>query len=274
MKKFIILFIVFILAFSQLPILEVLAETRDLDDSGINFTVIQDEEDFMLYQMEENRIVYEYEEITVDDVVHTKKYKITGSLRNLIEDSSTTLILSDDRLILSTFDNMNKTTEQTSLDLNNLNVGETGNSVTTFARCSKIWPDGYTGKKEAITGHAYANNYGEKLGISRLGTLDIIVKTPDKKFDEYTRLVDSLVAQEIQLIPFVGGAQALGELTKAIGNGNVTLATLKSVLKKLGKSIPAVGTLVSMVTYFNTNHKANVSRDGLNGKSVRRGFVC
>lgn len=52
MKKFIILFIVFILAFSQLPILEVLAETRDLDDSGINFTVIQDEEDFMLYQME------------------------------------------------------------------------------------------------------------------------------------------------------------------------------------------------------------------------------
>lgn len=180
--------------------------------------------------------------------------------------------MNDNEVILNVFDNVNKTTEHSNLSLD----AGFENAVISVAssRCTNIWPSGYTGKVVSLSGHSYAHNWGKKQGISRLGMRDIIVNLPDKKFDEYTRVVDDLKSQEKSLIPIVGGAQGLGELIKAIGKGKVTVATLKSILKKLGKSIPGIGTLVTMVTHFNTHHKANVIRDSLKGKVNQRGFSC
>lgn len=268
MKKMFLLTVVFLIAISQTSMLQAVA-AQDLESLENKLTVFQDEEDFMSYRTEENGFIYDYEERTVADVVYTKKYRVTQSSRTLVEDSSTTVKLVDNILSLSVYDNINNTTEQIEINANNLDT-----EYSVMVKCSQVWPSGFQGKKPIVSGHQYAHNWKTNQGISRLGTLDIIVKTPDRKFDEYTRIVDSLIAQEKAAVPIVGTAKGLGELVKAIGKKQVTIATIKAAFKTIGKAVPGIGQIYTLVTYFNTEHKANVARDALKGTTKYRLGNC
>lgn len=143
-----------------------------------------------------------------------------------------------------------------------------------MARCSKIWPSGYTGiTTSKFAGHGYARDYKNNKGISRLGTLDIIVNIPDKSFDEYTKIVDSLVTQEKNAVINGLGIGALDQIIKASQKG-ISLSTFKVILKQVLKAVPSVGAVTALYSYINTYHKANVARDNLKGSRVHRGWGC
>lgn len=96
------------------------------------------------------------------------------------------------------------------------------------------WPSGYTDKKASkAVGYSYARNYKTNKGISRLGREDIIVNIPSKSFNEYARIVDSLVSQENNVAFNSLGIGAIEKMLKAAAKG-VSLATFKVILKKYG----------------------------------------
>lgn len=170
--------------------------TPEVLDSGLE--IIKDEQNEMIYRTVENKIDFEYHEKTVGDIIYTKKYKINSHGKVLVEDYETSIDLNGDILTLNIFDGMDKSTEQVELNLGENN--DLDPNIEAMARCSEIWPSGYTGKTiSKLSGHSYARNYKINKGISRVGTLDIIVDLPDKNFDEYAKLVDSLVTQEKML---------------------------------------------------------------------------
>ena len=239
-------------------------------NSGLE--IIKDGQNEMIYRTVENRVFFEYQEKTIGDIIYTKKYKILGSEKLLVEDYQTNIGLNGDILTLNLFDNMDKTTEQVELNLWEKNYLEP--NIETMARCSKIWPSGYTGKTiSRLSGHSYAKNYKINKGISRLGTLDIIVKLPDKNFDQYAKLVDSLVAQEKNAVLNAIGVGAMDQIIKASKKG-VSLSTFKIILKNALKAVPSVGAVTTLYSYVNTSHKANVARDKLNGSKNQLGWGC
>lgn len=180
--------------------------------------------------------------------------------------------MNGDILTLNLIDNMNKTTEQ--VELNFLEKNYLEPNIENMARCSKIWPSGYTGKTiSRLSGHSYAKNYKINKGISRLGTLDINVKLPDKNFDQYAKLVDSLVAQEKNAVLNAIGVGAMDQIIKASKKG-VSLSTFKIILKNALKAVPSVGAVTTLYSYVNTSHKANVARDKLNGSKNQLGWGC
>lgn len=271
MKKLFLLTLIFLIAISQSSTLSAFATVKDLGDLESKLTVYQEEDEFVSYRIEENGFVHDYEERTVGDVVHTKKYRVLQSSRILVEDTSTTVTLNGDILKLSIYDNINNTSDTIELNANSFNAVP---EYTEMAKCSEVWPAGFTGKKTVVAGHQYAHNWTTKEGISRLGTKDIVVKLPDREFDEYTRIVDDLIAQEKAAIPIVGTVQGLKEVMTAIGNKKVSLETLKKALKVVGKSVPVIGQVWTLVQYFNKAHDANVARDALKGTTKWRLGNC
>lgn len=234
--------------------------------------ILKDEQNEMIYLTVEDGLTFEYHEKTDENTVYTKKYTIDSSGKTLVEDYETNVELVDDILTINTFDKLNKTTEQVEMDL-----GEDGNLesnyIETMASCS-TWPSGYTGKTVSkFAGHSYARNYKTNKGISRLGTLDIIVNIPDKTFDQYTKIVDSLVTQEKSAVLGAFGAGAIEKIIKASKKG-VSLSTFKVILKQVLKAIPGVGAVTTLYSYVNTYHDANVARDKLKGSRVHRGTGC
>ena len=238
-----------------------MAAYKDLSDIGLKLTVVDESEEFIAYSLEENGFTYYYEETTSNDVVYTKKYRMNESSNVLTEDYETSFVLVGDMLSITVKDNILNTTETTQTDVSELISGEP--DYTDMAKCSSVWPAGFTGKKSIASGHSYAQNWRTLEGISKVGTRDHIVKIPDKNFDEYTRLVDSLVTQEATVWPIVGSVHALGLIVNAVYNKAVTVATVKLALKTVGKDVPVVGQVISLVTYLITANKAYDARIGL-----------
>lgn len=239
---------------------------------GDELEILKDEQNEMIYRTVEDGITFEYHEKTNGNTVHTKKYELDSSELTLVEDYETTVNLVDDKLILNTFDNLNKTTEQVEMDLGE-NSNVESNDIVAMASCS-TWPSGYTGQTVSKgTGHSYARNYKSKKGISRLGTLDIIVDIPDKSFDEYTKIVDNLVSRENDAVFEALGIATIEKIAKASKKG-LSLSTFKTILKQVLKALPGVGAVTALYSYVNTYHKANVARDKLKGSRVHRGWGC
>lgn len=225
--------------------------------------ILKDEQNEMIYHTVEDGKTFEYHEKIDKSTVHTKRYELNNSNKTLVEDYETNVHLVGEILTLNTFDNLNKTTEQVEMNLGVSNNLES--NIVTMSSCVNVWPSGYTGKTVSkFAGHAYAKNYKTNKGISRLGMRDIIVNIPDKSFDQYTKIVDSLVSQEKNAVLSAFGVGALDQIIKASKKG-VSLSTFKVILKQVLKSVPGVGAVTALYSYINTYHKANVARDRLKG---------
>lgn len=85
--------------------------------------ILQDEQNEMIYRVEEDGVTFEYHEEINGNIVYTKKYRIVDSVKTLVEDYETNVNVTADTLLLSTFDNLTEITEQVEINLEgNANV--------------------------------------------------------------------------------------------------------------------------------------------------------
>lgn len=261
------------------------------DDFNINLLI--ENEEYLKYQTTEDNIVYETEEYINNDVINTKKYKIDGSLRTLVQNDTTTLSKTSTDVIIEVKNNLTNQTTIASVSLSETPtpIGDNNDVMppspleysiskpVTLQTTSQNSYDsdaystyGYTAFTGSyIMGLSYAKNYTTKKGIAKQGVTQKTVSIPNASFDKFTSGVNSMRSDEKGVLIDAVGIGFVQQIAYTFKKG-VSLATLKKVFLKAGKSIPYLGTLYTIIKYIYTYDKTLKAYIAINVPETHNGW--
>lgn len=224
---------------------------------GADIKIILNTDNLIIYQKEENGIQYEYHEksvvlgktteVTISkyQIRKNQKIKVDEIKQSIIEESEDTFTVSDNQSRKKVVININ---EESKTVKNNIVTNQTTNLVA----------DSYS---YAASGGSYIADVRYTTYSNGKATAIMAGQSPYSKntttsngnFKVFKVYADDLRKQELELT-VIGGAIAIADaVIDAVRSGKILSMTLiKTIAKKVGKSIPVIGTLYGIYNYVDT----------------------
>lgn len=223
---------------------------NDLSELNItdNLTIIESEDDRLIYETIEDGVFYRYEEITVDNVVKTSKYQLGENEPKLVEQFETNIEVGDTSVSLEVEDQLEGTLEETTVEISTPDTDTALPTPKVFASSTNTWVHS---KGTRMSYYLYSNGGGK----ARYSTMEKKLSSYNSYFNTFTRKVDSLKGLEVGTLKSVVGLGALEAAIKVFKNG-LTLANALNFLKQFGKAFSVIGLGYALIDYVSNYNSA------------------
>ncbi|MFY0521601.1 hypothetical protein [Lysinibacillus sp. UGB7] len=225
---------------------------------GDNFKLLYDDENKSAYQIvDETGNIYEYEEEVIsqldgtDEITRKKFLVLSNKQKELVDekvisigDTATDIIIKDLSNPYSTEIKIDKSDLQFNTE-QSLNEQSSYPVITNFASASVTSGGSY------LADIRYTESKNNNNATAIFGTSSKNTTQTNWKFRDFKAAADNIVTEEKSLVT-LGVAGVADAVWAAVKAGDLlSWEVIKKVFGKLGKAVPAIGTLVTIYTYVN-----------------------